>query len=101
MRNNQVNRLEASRQIFPAMIDAPENEAIDIATRLNLLIADNQDALQEWIDQALQKYPDKVEAYRRGKKGLLGLFMGEIMKASKGKVDPKKAQQALRTALDK
>ena len=37
----------------------------------------------------------------KGKKGLIGLFMGEVMRLSKGKADPKLANQLLRTKLEK
>jgi aspartyl-tRNA(Asn)/glutamyl-tRNA(Gln) amidotransferase subunit B len=33
--------------------------------------------------------PDKVQEFRKGKKGLIGLFVGEVKKLSKGKADPK------------
>ena len=60
----------------------------------------DDDALSGFIDQALAKYPEKVEEYKSGKKGLVGLFMGEVMKLSKGKADPKKANQILREKLE-
>jgi aspartyl-tRNA(Asn)/glutamyl-tRNA(Gln) amidotransferase subunit B len=41
-----------------------------------------------------------VEAYRSGQKGLLGLFMGEVMKGTKGKADPKRASDVVRQLLD-
>jgi aspartyl-tRNA(Asn)/glutamyl-tRNA(Gln) amidotransferase subunit B len=37
----------------------------------------------------LEKQADKVTAYKKGKKGLLALFVGEVMKQAKGKADPK------------
>ena len=39
----------------------------------------------------MAKYPEKVAEYKAGKAGLIGLFMGEVMKLSKGKADPKVA----------
>jgi aspartyl-tRNA(Asn)/glutamyl-tRNA(Gln) amidotransferase subunit B len=42
-----------------------------------------------------------VAEYKGGKTGLIGLFMGEVMKLSKGKADPKKANQLVREALEK
>ena len=55
---------------------------------------------QEYIEQAITKYPEKTAEYKSGKKGLIGLFMGEVMKLSKGKADPKLANQLLRTKLE-
>ena len=49
----------------------------------------------------IEAFPDKVEAYKSGKKGLLGLFMGEVMKRSGGKADPKKTNALLREELEK
>ena len=46
-------------------------------------------------------YPEKVKDYKEGKKGLIGLFMGEVMKLSKGKADPKLCNQMLRKILEK
>ena len=44
----------------------------------------DKDTLSEFVKQAISKYPDKVKEYKSGK-GLIGLFMGEVMKLSKGK----------------
>lgn len=61
----------------------------EIAERLNLLISTDETALDELIHLVLQKYPAQITAYKKGKKGLLGLFIGEVMKESGGKFDPK------------
>ena len=53
------------------------------------------------MEEAIAKYPEKVLEYKAGKKGLIGLFMGEVMKLSKGKADPKIANQLVREALEK
>jgi len=41
--------------------------------------------------------PDKVNEYKKGKKGLIGLFVGEVKKISKGKADPKVVTQNVRS----
>jgi aspartyl-tRNA(Asn)/glutamyl-tRNA(Gln) amidotransferase subunit B len=41
----------------------------------------------------LNNMPEKVTEYKKGKKGLIGLFVGEVMKKSKGKADPKLLNQ--------
>ena len=72
-----------------------------IATDNNWIQESSSDALNKYIEQALGRYPQKVAEYKSGKKGLIGLFMGEVMKLSKGKADPKLANKLLRTKLDK
>jgi aspartyl-tRNA(Asn)/glutamyl-tRNA(Gln) amidotransferase subunit B len=44
--------------------------------------------------------PDKVAEYRKGKKGLLGLFVGEVKRISKGKADPKRSTELLNKVLN-
>ena len=44
---------------------------------------------------------EKVAEYKEGKKGLIGLFMGEVMKLSKGKADPKLANQLSKRSIRK
>ncbi len=54
----------------------------------------------ELVKQAIAKYPEKVVEYKGGKVGVLALFMGEVMKLSKGKADPKLASELVRKVLD-
>ena len=44
--------------------------------------------------------PEEIKRYQGGKKGLIGFFIGEVMKAKKGKVDPKQLNQLLREKLE-
>ncbi len=55
--------------------------------------------LEPIIDEVLQAHPDKVNAYRGGKVGLLGFFVGQVMKATKGKANPQLVNQLLREKL--
>jgi aspartyl-tRNA(Asn)/glutamyl-tRNA(Gln) amidotransferase subunit B len=89
----------ASQKLFPALIQQPSAQPEQLARDLMLVQERNEDHLQQWIDQALAAYPDKVLEYQGGKVGLLGLFMGEVMKRSGGKADPKATTQLLKEAL--
>ena len=75
--------------------------AYEIAQEKNWIQESDDDKINEYIKLAINKYPEKVIEYQNGKKGLIGLFMGEIMKISKGKVDPKKANKKLLNELNK
>jgi len=90
----------AAQKLFPLLIKDPKQSAEHLAAQFNLMQESNEDSILAFVDQALEKYPEKVEEYRGGKKGLIGLFMGEVMKLSKGKADPKKANELLRTKLE-
>jgi len=95
-----INNSVASHKLFPAMIKEPGKKPDDLAKELNLLISADGDDVTRFIKDAIAKYPDKVKEYQKGKKGVLGLFMGEIMKSSKGKIDPQKTNQLLIKELE-
>ncbi len=79
----------AAQTIFSLLLATPAARPADLATAHGLVQNRNTDALQPLIDQTLAAWPDKVADYRKGKKNLLGLFVGEVMKKSKGAADPK------------
>lgn len=60
---------------------------------------DDEAQLNRWVEEVLTKYPDKVKAYQEGKHGLIGLFMGEVMRLSERKADPKKTMTLLTKKL--
>ncbi|MEI6814959.1 MAG: Asp-tRNA(Asn)/Glu-tRNA(Gln) amidotransferase subunit GatB, partial [Bacteroidota bacterium] len=99
--DGKVSNSVAVQKIFPEMLLSVDKNPLMIAEALNLLQESNDDALQGFIAQALAKYPDKVAEYKAGKVGLIGLFMGEVMKLSKGKADPKVANKLLMETLEK
>jgi aspartyl-tRNA(Asn)/glutamyl-tRNA(Gln) amidotransferase subunit B len=51
--------------------------------------------LERWIDGVIAAHPDEVSRFRDGEKKLQGFFMGEIMKASRGKADPGEVSRLL------
>ncbi len=97
--DNKLNFSIASQQLFPALIKNAENTAEETAKQLNLLQDNDDAALEIMVDAALAKYPEKVAEYKGGKLGILGLFMGEVMKLSKGKADPKMTSKMLEEKL--
>ncbi len=85
--DGKVNFSIASTKILSALIQAPQKNPLEVATELNLLQESNNDSVANWVDEVINKMPDKVKEYRSGKKGLIGLFAGEVKKLSKGKAD--------------
>lgn len=97
----KVSHSTASQKIFPELVKNPAKTALQIAQELNLIQESNADALQDLVNQAIAKYPEKVTEYKNGKVNLVGLFMGEVMKLSGGKADPKVASKLVKDTLDK
>jgi aspartyl-tRNA(Asn)/glutamyl-tRNA(Gln) amidotransferase subunit B len=89
----------AVQQLFPLCIENPNKSPSEIVKEQKWSQEQSGDEMQEWVNQAIAAYPEKVKEYQQGKKGLLALFIGEVMKRSKGTADPKKVNQLVSEAL--
>jgi aspartyl-tRNA(Asn)/glutamyl-tRNA(Gln) amidotransferase subunit B len=96
----KLSNTAAAQQVFPAMVSGSTKTPLQIAEELNIIQTNDVDFITTIIQDVLAKYPDKVSEYKSGKKGLLGLFVGEVMKASKGKADPKVVNAEVMKALE-
>ena len=95
-----VSNTIATSKLFELLLISNKS-IVDIISENNWKQESSKDALNDYIIKAVSKYPEKVKEYKSGKKGLIGLFMGEVMKISKGQADPKIANKLLRTELEK
>jgi aspartyl-tRNA(Asn)/glutamyl-tRNA(Gln) amidotransferase subunit B len=96
----KVSHSVAVQKIFPNMLALNDKDPMEIAQENNWIQESDQGSINEYVKEAIAKYPDKVIEYKEGKKGLIGLFMGEVMKLSKGKADPKMASNIVREYLE-
>ena len=96
----QLSFSAASQHLFPALLEDPTQAPLPLAQQLDLLQEQDTSTLQALIDEVIASYPDKVAAYNNGKKGILGMLMGEVMKKSQGKAAPKLASDLLRKKLE-
>ncbi len=85
--DGKVNFSIAATKIFTQLLASPDKAPLQIATELNLLQESDSGSVAAWVDEVMAKMPDKVKEYKSGKKGLIGLFVGEVKKLSKGKAD--------------
>jgi aspartyl-tRNA(Asn)/glutamyl-tRNA(Gln) amidotransferase subunit B len=97
--SGKISFAMASQRLFPIMTKELTKSPLAIAEEQNLVQESDSDALLEMIKEAIGKYPEKVLEYKNGKVNLLGLFMGEVMKLSKGKADPKATNELLKKVL--
>jgi aspartyl-tRNA(Asn)/glutamyl-tRNA(Gln) amidotransferase subunit B len=95
---NKLSFSAASSKILPLLIENPGADPLQLANNLSLIIDSNLDYITPIAEAVLLQFDDKVKEYRKGKKGLLTLFVGEVIKRSKGKADPKIVNEIL---LDK
>lgn len=85
----------ASGRLLPLMLKEPATDPEELASVNNLLQQSDVSAIGLVIDKVLEKFADKAKDYKKGKKGLLALFVGEVMKETKGKADPKLTNELL------
>ena len=100
VKSDKVSNSVAEQKLFPAMIETLDKSAEELANELGIIQDSDEGSLQPIIDGVLANFPNEVERYKAGEKKLLGMFMGQVMKAGKGKVDPKVATKLLKDTLD-
>jgi aspartyl-tRNA(Asn)/glutamyl-tRNA(Gln) amidotransferase subunit B len=98
--DGKISYTMASQKIFSELLRGGEETSLQVAQRLNLIQESDEESLKPIIENVLAENTAKVAEYKSGKKGLIGMFMGEIMKKSKGKADPKVATKLLTELLE-
>ncbi|MBL7859549.1 MAG: Asp-tRNA(Asn)/Glu-tRNA(Gln) amidotransferase subunit GatB [Cyclobacteriaceae bacterium] len=98
---NKLNFAVASQQLFPALINDPSRSPETLALTMNLMQDSDIGSIQPIVEQIIREFPLKVEEYKNGKKAILTMFMGEVMKRTKGKADPKLATELILKNLTK
>ncbi len=96
----EVSATMAQQGLWQEMLARPGRSPREIAAALQLFRTDDAEALAAVADEIISANPDKVAAYRKGKKGLMGYFMGEVMRATQGKADPQVVTDLLRRKLE-
>jgi len=87
-----------AKEVFDEMLKTQEHPKV-IVERKGLVQVSDAGALEKIIDEILSKNPAQLGEYRKGKAQLLGFFVGEAMKATKGKGNPKVVNEILRKKL--
>jgi aspartyl-tRNA(Asn)/glutamyl-tRNA(Gln) amidotransferase subunit B len=103
--SGKISNTAAYQTLFPELLKDKTrgNDWISVAflaEKLNLFQNSDTDFLAKIIAEVMAENAQKVEEYRKGKKGLLGFFVGEVMKRSKGKADPKVTNGLVVKALE-
>jgi aspartyl-tRNA(Asn)/glutamyl-tRNA(Gln) amidotransferase subunit B len=90
---------QAAKRVYAEMAHSPDGEPAAVAERLGLVQVSDQGALTGWVDEVLAANPAEVARYRAGETKLMGFFVGQVMKRSQGKADPKGVQPVLAEKL--
>jgi aspartyl-tRNA(Asn)/glutamyl-tRNA(Gln) amidotransferase subunit B len=95
-----VSNSIAAQNIFPVMLEDPSKSPKQIAEEGNFIQDTDEDSIVSVIEEVIKQHPGEVERYQGGEKQLVGFFMGQVMKASGGKADPKAANKLIRQKLE-
>jgi aspartyl-tRNA(Asn)/glutamyl-tRNA(Gln) amidotransferase subunit B len=90
---------QAAKRVFVEMASTPRDGARSVAERLGLIQVSDQGALSAWVTEVLAAHPAEVARFRGGETKLMGFFVGQVMKRSQGKADPKGVQPVLTEKL--
>jgi aspartyl-tRNA(Asn)/glutamyl-tRNA(Gln) amidotransferase subunit B len=74
--------------------------ATELAKELNLIQVSDSGFIEPIIDDIIESHPDEVARYKDGKKALIGFFIGQVMKKSKGKANPKQVRELVSEKLE-
>jgi aspartyl-tRNA(Asn)/glutamyl-tRNA(Gln) amidotransferase subunit B len=96
--SNQLSFANATGKVFRGIVGT-NIQALQFAQDHQLIQNNSTDTINQWVEQVLNAHPEKVAAYKKGKKGLMGVFVGEVKKISKGQADPKITTQILEKKL--
>lgn len=97
--DNKVSNSAAAQKLFPALIENPDVDIEKLAISLNIIQESNADSLKEVILSVFEQHPNEFARFKAGENQLTGFFMGQIMKASGGKADPKTTNTLLRELI--
>jgi len=86
--------LQAAKKIYAELVTSG-GDPRQVAERLGLIQVREESALEGWVDAVIAASPGEVERFRQGETKLLGFLVGQVMKASQGKADPKGVQPVL------
>jgi aspartyl-tRNA(Asn)/glutamyl-tRNA(Gln) amidotransferase subunit B len=90
---------QAAKRLYGALVHQPDAAPGALAEQLGLVQVSDRHALTTWVDEVLAAHPGEVARYRGGETKLMGFFVGQVMKRSQGKADPKGVQPLLQGKL--
>lgn len=97
----RMNHQTATQIVFPKLLSDPSLDVAEFVRLQSLEVLANTEELDRWIAEALEKFRDKIPEYKKGKKGLLAVFVGHVMKRSAGKADAKTVNEKILEELNK
>ncbi|KAF9283707.1 hypothetical protein BGZ68_005196 [Mortierella alpina] len=90
---------KVGKSVLNLMVEGDSRNAREIVEEKGWKQMDNQDELGQMCDTIMAQYPDKVKVVQKGNVGVLGFFVGQIMKESQGRANPVAVSEILRAKM--
>ena len=90
---------QAAKRVYAELTESTDEDPRLAAARLGLVQVSDEGALTSWVNEVLAAHPGEVARFREGETKLMAFFVGQVMKRSKGKADPKGVQPVLQERL--
>ena len=88
------------KQILVEDMITKGEKASAIVEKKGLSQISDEGAIKEIVEKVVNSHPAEIEAYRNGKTNLLGFFVGQVMKETKGRANPKTVNELIRKILE-
>ena len=95
---NEINGKQA-KEIFIKMLDGERGTIHEIADKYGIKQITDASSIESAVDEVIKNNPAQVEQYKSGKVGLLGFFVGNVMKATHGQANPAMVSDLLKQKL--
>ena len=97
--DKQINN-QGLQKTLEILLDEPNSDVVEIVIRENFLQNNDEDFLGEVVAQVILASPKQIEQYKSGKTNILGYFVGQCMKMSKGQGNPQKFGELVTIAIN-
>ena len=97
----KMSNMQGTQMLLPALLGNYQLDIKQFAETNHLFLSTDTNEIDKAIISVLKSHPNEVERYKKGKKGLIQLFVGKVMAATKGKADPKQVVVKLQEELKK
>lgn len=97
--DKEIISAKVGKSVLDIMVEGDRRLAVDIVNEKGWRQLDDQAQMEHWCTSIIDRYPKKVEAIRKGNIGVLGFFVGQIMKDSEGRANPVVLNQLLREKI--
>ncbi|HEX6863695.1 MAG TPA: Asp-tRNA(Asn)/Glu-tRNA(Gln) amidotransferase GatCAB subunit B, partial [Thermoanaerobaculia bacterium] len=90
----------AAKEVFAAILETGEEPAAAVE-RLGLGQVSDTSQIERWIEEVIEEHAGPVAQYRGGKTQTIGFLVGQVMKRSGGRAEPKTVQRLMKEALER